>query len=195
MQRIHIAALIVMTAFYIAYFSKMLLQRRKGVQTDQIGRGRKPKGVLRTEMFMKIATYAIVPVEIVSIIWNHRMWESAFGWVGIGVAAIGVLVFILAMWTMKDSWRAGIPEKDKTELVTAGIYQVSRNPAFLGFDLMYLGLLMAFFNMVHLVFVLYAMIMLHLQILQEEQFLSEVFGEKYHLYKQTTGRYFTFQYK
>lgn len=195
MQILQIAALVVMAVFYIAYFSKMILQRRKGVQTNQIGKGSKPKRVLMTEMFMKIATYAIVPVQIVCIVWNLRMWETDFCRVGIGVAALGVLVFILAMWTMKDSWRAGIPEKDKTELVTAGIYRVSRNPAFLGFELMYLGLLLAFFNMVHLVFVLYAIIMLHLQILQEEQFLNETFGEKYTVYKQTAGRYFTFKYK
>ena len=195
MQILQIAALVVMAVFYIAYFSKMILQRRKGVQTNQIGKGSKPRRVLMIETFMKIATYAIVPVEIVSIVWNLREWETDFGWGGIGVAALGVLVFILAMWTMKDSWRAGIPEKDKTELVTAGIYRVSRNPAFWGFDLMYLGLLLAFFNMVHLIFVLYAMIMLHLQILQEEQFLREAFGEKYTVYQQTAGRYFTFKYK
>lgn len=181
-----------MVTFYTAYFSKMILQRRRGVQTDQIGRGNKPRRVLVTEILMKIATYAIVLVEVVSIVGDFRKSDSAWGWIGIGIAALGVMVFIIAMWTMRDSWRAGIPEKDETELVTAGIYQVSRNPAFLGFDLMYLGLLIAFFNFVHLVFVLYAVIMLHLQILQEEQFLSETFGEKYNVYRQRTGRYFIF---
>lgn len=43
---------------------------------------------------------------------------------------------------MRDSWRAGISETDKTELVTEGIYQISRNPAFLGFDLLYIGILL-----------------------------------------------------
>ncbi len=43
---------------------------------------------------------------------------------------------------MKDSWRAGIPDSDKTELVTTGIYKYSRNPAFLGFDLQYMGVLL-----------------------------------------------------
>lgn len=31
-----------------------------------------------------------------------------------------------------------MPKTDKTELITNGIYQISRNPAFLGFDLLYL---------------------------------------------------------
>ena len=43
---------------------------------------------------------------------------------------------------MRDSWRAGISETDKTELVTEGIYQISRNPAFLRFDLLHIGILL-----------------------------------------------------
>lgn len=190
MKPIQIAALAVLAVFYIAYFTKMILQRRKGVKTDQIGKGNKPRKLLVIEILMKIATYSIVAVEVISIIWNFRMWNSSYSWVGISVAALGVLVFIVAIVTMRDSWRAGIPEKDKTELVTTGLYRISRNPAFLGFDLMYLGLLIAFFNFVHLAFVIYAVTMLHLQILQEEQYLTEAFGEKYTEYKKHTGRYF-----
>ena len=80
----------------------------------------------------------------------------------------------------------------ETQLVTTGIYRISRNPAFLAFDLMYLGMLIAFFNYLHLIFVLYAVIMLHLQILQEERYLTHSFGEKYIQYKKSTGRYFIF---
>ncbi len=63
----------------------------------------------------------------------------------------GVMVFILAVFTMRDSWRAGVSKTEKTELVTSGIYQISRNPAFLGFDLAYTGILWMFFNWVYLV--------------------------------------------
>lgn len=190
MTAIQIAALIIIAAFYVAYFSKVLLQRNKGVQTNQIGKGNKSQKVLIIETFMKIATYVIVPVEVISIVWNFRLWQSSFCWIGIVMASLGVFLFIIAMWTMRDSWRAGIPEKDKTTLIKSGIYRFSRNPAFLGFDLMYLGLLIAFFNAIHLFFVLFAVTMLHLQILQEEQFLTVSFGEKYTTYKQHTGRYF-----
>lgn len=43
---------------------------------------------------------------------------------------------------MRDSWRAGISETDKTELVTGGIYQFSCNPAFFEFNLLYIGILL-----------------------------------------------------
>lgn len=193
MTGLQIAAIAVIAVFYIAYFMKMILQRRKGLQTDQMGKGDKPKKVLRIERSRKIATYAIVPVELVSIFSRFQLWDvSALCWTGVGAAAVGYVIFILAMTTMRDSWRAGISESDRTALVTTGIYRISRNPAFLGFDLMYLGLLIAFFNPVHLIFVGFAMTMLHLQILQEEQFLALRFGSEYAKYKERIGRYFIF---
>ncbi|MDR2083869.1 MAG: isoprenylcysteine carboxylmethyltransferase family protein [Bacteroidales bacterium] len=102
---------------------------------------------------------------------------------------LGVAIFGVAVYTMQDSWRAGIPEKDKTELVTKGIFKISRNPAFLAFDLVYLGILLMFFNWILLFFTIWAMIMLHLQIKQEEKFLLSAFEEKYIEYKKRTRRY------
>lgn len=192
MKLIQIAALAIIAVFYIAYFTKMMLQRQKGVKTNQIGKGSKPRKLLIIEILMKIATYLVVAAELISVICSFRMWKSSYVWIGIALAALGVLIFIAAMKTMRDSWRAGIPEKDKTELVTTGIYRISRNPAFLGFDLLYFGVLIAFFNYLHLIFVLYAAVMLHLQILQEEKYLTKVFGESYTSYQKCTGRYFIF---
>lgn len=192
MKPLQTAALIVIAAFYTAYFTKMIFQHRKGIRTNQIGKGKKSRRVLVIEILMKAATYDIVIVEAISILWDFRMWRSSFAWTGIGIAALGVLVFTAAMVTMGDSWRAGIPEKDRTGLVTTGIYRISRNPAFLGFDLIYLGILAAFFNYLHLFFALFAVIMLHLQILQEERFLTDTFGTPYVAYKKCTGRYFIF---
>lgn len=185
-----IAALSLLAVFYAAYFAKLLLQRRKGVQTDQIGRGKKPKKTLIIERLMKIATYAVVPAELLCIAFNTGMRFYALRWVGLAVAACGVFAFLLAIKTMRDSWRAGISVTDQTELVTGGIYRFSRNPAFLGFDLLYLGLLLVFFHPVHVVFALFAVVMLHLQILQEEQFLADAFGEPYVQYRKTVLRYF-----
>lgn len=184
-----LSALLFLAVFYAAYFVKLFLQKRNGVQTDQIGRGNKQKKTLLVERLMKLATYAVVPVELLCILWNTGFAWNAVRWSGIAVAGIGVLFFLLAMGTMRDSWRAGIAVTDETALVTSGIYRFSRNPAFLGFDLLYLGLLIAFFHPLHLPFALFAIVMLHLQILQEERFLKETFGERYLEYRKRTRRY------
>ena len=90
---------------------------------------------------------------------------------------------------MKDSWRAGIPDRDKTKLVTDGIYRYSRNPAFLGFDLQYIGILLMYFNLLTFIFTIFAATMLHLQILQEEQYLTATFGAEYQAYQRRVFRY------
>lgn len=87
--------------------------------------------------------------------------------IGIAIGIMGVLSFALATITMQDSWRVGILE-EKTVFVTNGIYKWSRNPAFVGFDLLYLSICLLYFNIPLLMVSLWAAIMLHLQILQEE---------------------------
>ena len=96
-------------------------------------------------------------------------------------------MFVTSVVTMRDSWRVGVSKTDKTELVTDGIYQISRNPAFLGFDLVYIGILLMFFNLAASAF---AMLMFHLQIVNvEEDFLLETFGQEYLAYKKKVNRY------
>ena len=85
------------------------------------------------------------------------------------LAISGDMVFVISVWTMKDSWRAGVSKTDQTELVTDGIYQISRNPAFLGFDLVYVGILLIFFNLLLFAVSVFAMFMFHLQIVKVEE--------------------------
>lgn len=175
--------------FYGIYLGKMLLQRQKGIQTDQIAKGNKEGKLYWTEVFMKIATYLVVLAEGISVIRNDSGLPAVFRWIGLATAFIGVMVFAVSVYTMRDSWRAGIPESDNTEFVTTGIYGWSRNPAFLGFDLTYMGLLLMFFNLILLICTCFSMVMLHLQILQEEVFLKKAFGRDYDAYKSQVGRY------
>ena len=69
------------------------------------------------------------------------------------------------------------------------IYKYSRNPAFLGFDSVYIGFLLMFFNIPLLIASLSAILMLHLQILQEEAYLQKAFGEEYVWYQSRVNRY------
>ena len=106
------------------------------------------------------------------------------------LSVAGTAIFIIAVWTMRDSWRAGVSKTDKTELVTNGIYQISRNPAFLGFDLLYIGTLLMFFYWILCFLTVFAVIMYHLQIVNvEEDFLFATFGNEYLQYKKKVCRY------
>ena len=185
---IRITGIAILAVFYSVYIGKMLLQRRNGIQTDQIAKGKQRDKVFYIEAVMKIATYSVVLAEVISI-FTVKTLSVGLAAAGAVIGIAGDIIFALAVYTMKDSWRAGLAREDKTKMVTGGIYKISRNPAFLGFDLVYTGILLMFFNWALLFFSAFAMIMLHLQILQEEKYLQEVFGEEYISYRERTYRY------
>lgn len=184
-----ITAAVILLAFYGCYFLKMLQQRRRGIQTDQIGKG-KVGFVKFIEVTMKVATFLVPVAEVLSILLNTTVFPTAARIAGGCVGAMGTAVFILSVLTMRDNWRAGVSKTDSTQLVTGGIYQISRNPAFLGFDLVYLGILLMFFNYPLFLLSLFAAIMFHLQIVNvEEDFLLATFGDQYLDYRKRVCRY------
>lgn len=183
-----ILALIVLAVFYGIYFTKMLIQKRHGIQTQQIGR-RKEKSIHTVEILMSIATLGVVVVQLLSIVFGWSYLPAGARFTGFCIGMLGDLIFLVSVLCMKDSWRAGIPDEDKTELVTNGIYKYSRNPAFLGFDFMYVGVLLMYCNPLTAAFTLFAVIMLHLQILQEERYLIDTFGNAYQEYRKHVFRY------
>ena len=181
-------ALFVLAVFYGIYLIKQWRQKRRGIQTIQIGRG-KDAQTHTVETLMGIATVGIIPAQLLSIAfgWSHLPANARF--TGFCIGMVGDLIFLISVLRMKDSWRAGIPEEDRTELVTDGIYAFSRNPAFLGFDLQYIGVLLMFCNLLTAAFTVFAVSMLHLQILQEERYLTAAFGPEYLQYRRHVLRY------
>ena len=181
-------ALTVLAVFYGIYFGKVLAQKHRGIQTCQIGR-RKEKEYRTVDALMGIATLGAPSAPLVSVAfgWNHLPASARF--TGFLIGMLGDGIFLLSVLCMKDSWRAGIPDGDRTGLVTTGIYRYSRNPAFLGFDFMYIGVLLMYGNLLTLGFSAFAVVMLHLQILQEERYLESVFGEAYREYRRHVLRY------
>ena len=95
---------------------------------------------------MKIATYFVVMAEVVSIFAVESDLSIGVMMFGVLPGIAGDIIFAVAVVTMRDSWRAEIAEEDNREMITCGIYRISRNPAFLGFDCVYLGILLLFFN-------------------------------------------------
>ncbi len=184
-----ITAILILLVFYSVYIGKMLLQKKQGIQTDQIAKSKKRDKLFYTELLLKVATYSVVLAEVVSIFTVEPDLPMGILIIGVLLGIAGDIMFAVAVVTMRDSWRAGIAEKDKREMITSGIYKISRNPAFLGFDCVYLGILLLFFNWILLLFSVFAAVMLHLQILQEEKYLPAAFGEEYISYKKHVYRY------
>lgn len=183
-----IYSLSILIIFYSIFFIKMLIQKRKGIKTRQVG-SIKEKKTRIIEILMSVSTLLIVPIQLISIFLDYNFSNSYLRYLGLFISIIGDIIFLISVITMKNSWRVGISKNDKTKLITNGIYKISRNPAFLGFDLMYIGIALLYSNVFTIIFSLFAIIMLHLQILEEEKYLEKNFKDEYTIYKSKTNRY------
>ncbi len=115
-----------------------------------------------------------------------KIWIAGIaGLAGSIISLLGVLAF----WQVKTTVDPRIPTK-ASQLVNSGIYQLSRNPMYLGFLLaligwaVYLSNATAFFLLP--VFILY---MNRFQIKPEERFMLEKFGSEYEIYKTKVRRW------
>lgn len=180
----------ILVLFYGIYLFKMLGQRLNGITTDQLGAGKKTKRQFVIEILLKSMSMAIVLAQLASIVMGKSYLGILAKVFGCYFGVTGIILFFMSVTTMKDNWRAGIAIKDKTSIVKEGIYKYSRNPAFLAFYLVYISTLLMYFSWWLFVITLITILVFHLQILEEEKFLNEKFGDEYKEYKANTLRYF-----
>lgn len=190
---IKIAMLVAITSFYIIYFVKQLLLRKKGIAANRMAKGSKPKHTAIVEWCLLIATYGIAVIQFVSIFWPQFLFPiqlvDAIKWIGVAMTCTGVVFFLIAVIAMRDNWRAGIDESQTTNIVTTGIYRISRNPAFVGFDILYIGTTLALSSVVMFAAATIGVFLMHMQILEEEKYLGKTFDEDYTKYMKNTPRY------
>jgi protein-S-isoprenylcysteine O-methyltransferase Ste14 len=113
-----------------------------------------------------------------------------------GIAWLGVLFFLaglsLLLWSLVSfglSFRIGIDIAQPDKLVTTGIYAFSRNPIYAAFAIILLGQFLVFPNWILLVYLVAATWLFHRQVLREEEFLKQHYGQEFHDYCQRVRRY------
>jgi len=172
---------------------KVIVLKRRGITVNLLGKGDKPKRALVIELCLRFATLAGAVIQFGSVIFPEliRSIPTPFPIrvAGVALLFLGVLIFIAAMLTMRNNWRAGFDRGQNTSLVTTGIYRFSRNPAFVGFDLLYIGCAAAFPNAVNITAAFACVLLFHVQILGEETYCAEAFGQEYADYRSRVRRY------
>lgn len=108
---------------------------------------------------------------------------------GVALLLVALAWTIAAQAQMGDSWRIGIDEERRTPLVKEGIFGLSRNPIFLGMQLTLLGLFAVTPNAVTLLVLGLGVVLMHVQVRLEEEFLSRVHGEQYAEYRRLVRRW------
>jgi len=112
--------------------------------------------------------------------------------IGLALLALNLVVSGASLVDLGDSWRVGVLEDQKTELVTSGIYRFSRNPYFLSYLLMFAAYTVLLQNLILLGLSMAAVFFVHRMILREEKYLSTEHASAFAQYKSKVPRYLIF---
>ncbi|HRW03509.1 MAG TPA: isoprenylcysteine carboxylmethyltransferase family protein [Caldilineaceae bacterium] len=141
-------------------------------------------------VFVVVCTYTFSDTlysYLVPITWLIHPALVMSGWLLLGIALIWVLI---AQLQMGDSWRIGIDSDTQTALIRHGIFARSRNPIFLGMQVMLAGLLLVIPNAATLVTCVLGIVLMQIQVRLEEEHLEQLHGDDYQAYRRQVRRWF-----
>jgi len=139
-------------------------------------------------MFVYVLLFAFVPTLYEYFLPIRQLETLTIRYLGLGLLAFALVWTIIAQGHMKNSWRIGIDTETKTELITTGLFQFSRNPIFFGMIISLFGLFLTTPNALTGLFLILGYVLIQIQIRLEEEFLTDQHGKKYKDYKQKVRR-------
>ncbi len=179
-------------AYSVAFVAIMVFVRRRGHDPKGVANGKaREAAVTAVATLLWLAVMLFYIFDAHSVVWFGRIAfldnDVAKG-LGIALGTIGLLVGIAGEVTLGESFRAALP-REKTRLVTMGIYRYIRTPCVLGLALVVLGTFLIAPSLLALVTVVLNFAGYHLKVRAEEEYLLQTHREEYEAYCARTGRY------
>ena len=116
---------------------------------------------------------------------NQTTWLNYFSY---SIFCMGCIFIITSIIFLGKSTRLGLPDK-KTNFKMSGIYKISRNPMYIGFNLLTISSILLTLNIVVTILGFYSIIIYHFIIKNEEKYLLEEFSSEYEKYLKKVRRY------
>lgn len=162
---------------------------------DAHGYNGKVFGFISILELLVVFIYAFIPSMHKYLLPFWYLENSALKWIGWALMILSLIIVWLAQSNMQESWRIGIDEVNKTQLITSGFFAFSRNPIFLGVMIANAGLFLMLPNAFTLLIVSLSTISINTQIRLEETFLRSSHGKDYELYSKRVNRWITLKLK
>ena len=139
----------------------------------------------------KIAGYItwiifILNVTGVQILNTYSAYNNKY--IAFLILFVALFFVVQSLINLGSSTRLGLPSEE-TKLKTNGIYKISRNPMYVGFNLLTVTSKIYTLNLWIIIVGIYSIAVYHLIILGEELFLENSFGTSFLEYKNKTRRY------
>ena len=169
--------------------TRVFMLKRKGVEAMHFGK------IDKTDFFIPpFALFYFYLVFAAACNWptvstQEFFHSEAIAWVGVALCLTGLLLLLWSLVSFEQSFRVGIDAEYPDRLITTGVFAVSRNPIYVAFASILLGQFLIFPNWILLVYMSAATWLFHRQVLREEEFLKQRYGQEYREYCQRVRRY------
>lgn len=179
----------------LAFGGRALLQARSTGSTGFVGiKGRRGSVEWLGGVSFVLASGLLLgaPVlDLAGVLAPIAVLDGPLGHVlGFAFFALGLLGTLLAQLWMGDSWRVGVDEEEKTELVVGGPFALVRNPIFSAMIPAVAGLMLLLPNAAAVAGFVALVCALELQVrFVEEPYLLRTHGARYGSYATRVGRF------
>jgi protein-S-isoprenylcysteine O-methyltransferase Ste14 len=123
------------------------------------------------------------------ILKNNLFENSVLNLCAVIICTISLIWFFVTLKIFGRSFRVGIDEDTNDKLITSGTFGISRNPIYVAFIAFFLGIFIAYSNIITMAFLIILVIVIHRQILREEKFLKSHYEKEYKEYCSKVRRY------
>ncbi|MDF1864649.1 MAG: isoprenylcysteine carboxylmethyltransferase family protein [Saprospiraceae bacterium] len=195
-MQIYLFLFLIVYFFFVFFLRSYLLWKRTGVNPLTFSKSDDAHGYNgKVFTFISLLEFVVVFIYAFKGEWYQYLlpfWyleNSYLQYIGWGLLLLSLILVWIAQSQMANSWRIGIDEKNKTELVTNGLFSISRNPIFLGVMIANFGLFLIIPNAFTLLIVALSTVSINTQIRLEETFLKSSHGQDYQNYLNRVRRW------
>ena len=170
--------------------TRVVLLRRQGIQAMKFGQ------IDKTD-------FVIPPF---ALFYFYVVFAAAFGWPDRcrqpicpfrvcrvdrrAFCLAGLLLLLWCVISFGRSFRVGIDADHPDRLITDGVFAFSRNPTYVAFAIILIGEFLILPNWITLIYIIAATWLFHRQVLREEDYLRQHYGQAFLVYCDRVRRYF-----
>jgi len=169
--------------------TRVLWLKRQGIEAMKFGKLDKTDFLIPPFALFYFYTVCAAAYDLPLVSTQEFFDSASIAWIGVIFCCGGLMALLWSLVSFGQSFRIGIDTEEPDQLITTGIYALSRNPIYVVFALILWGQFLIFPNWILLIYLCAAVGLFHRQVLREEAFMANHYGEAYQAYCKQVSRY------
>jgi protein-S-isoprenylcysteine O-methyltransferase Ste14 len=148
------------------------------------------KMIMRNTIRKDVLFFALPALLVCTAGLAAMVWDLAI--VGLALIVIGGTLSLVAAVTLRRFYSSALIIREDHQLITHGVYRLTRHPIYLGTIMVLMGVPMTVSSLYGLLTMSALIPLLFNRIRMEEEMLTEEFGDTYRRYQEATSKLIPF---